>query len=177
MKLRVAGTLKESVVDGPGIRFVIFAQGCPRFCEGCHNPHTHDPLGGELVTLDQLMAEIRDAKYIKGVTISGGEPFLQAKAFAQLAQKVRYLGKDVVTFTGYTWEELIQQQPQDKDWRALLEVTDYLIDGPFILAQRDLFLPFRGSRNQRVIDVHKSLDQGKVIEAKWGQLPETKVNV
>lgn len=172
MELRLAGTLKESVVDGPGIRFVIFAQGCPRFCEGCHNPHTLDPLGGESVALDKLINDISAAKYIKGVTISGGEPFLQAKAFAQLAHAVKGLGKDVVTFTGYTWEEITQQYPRCKDWQALLKVTDFLIDGPFILAERDLFLPFRGSRNQRVIDVHKSLAQGKVIEADWGQLPE-----
>lgn len=147
--LRIAGVVRESVVDGPGLRYVIFAQGCPHHCSGCHNPETWDPAGGYEVAAEELLADITRNPLLKGVTFSGGDPFLQAGAFAALGRTLRQKGYDIVTYTGYTYEEL--QAVADPGVQDLLTVTDILIDGPFVLAERDLTLPFRGSRNQRVI--------------------------
>lgn len=155
MKLRIAGVEKDSVVDGAGIRYVIFAQGCPHRCPGCHNPQTHDPSGGELVALDTLLADICRQKHIKGVTFSGGEPFLQAQALASLGRELKHKGYDIVTYTGYLFEDLLDLSRSRPDILALLKVTDWLIDGPFILEQKTFNLPYRGSANQRVIDLRQ----------------------
>jgi anaerobic ribonucleoside-triphosphate reductase activating protein len=165
MELRLAGTIKESVVDGPGLRFVVFAQGCRHACKGCHNPETWDPLGGTAVAVEDLLGQIKAEKLIKGVTFSGGEPFLQATPLAWLGREVKKLGLDLITFTGYTWERLLALAQEDRAVEDLLRLTDYLVDSPFILAERDLELAFRGSRNQRIIEVAKSLKEGTVIEA------------
>jgi len=164
MELRVAGTVRESVVDGPGLRFVIFAQGCEHGCPGCHNPDTWDLSGGTLIETKELLEQIKATKLIKGVTFSGGEPFLQALPLAWLGREVKMLGLDVITFTGYTWERLLELAKVDRAVEELLLVSDYIVDGPFIIGERDLDLPFRGSRNQRIIDVKGSLKQKKVIE-------------
>lgn len=155
MELRIAGVEKESVVDGEGIRYVIFTQGCPHRCPGCHNPHTHDPNGGKLVALEALLEDICRQKLIRGVTFSGGEPFLQAKALAVLGRELRQRGYDIVTYTGYLWEELLALSKSQPEILELLEVTDWLIDGPFILEQRTYNLPYRGSANQRIIDLRQ----------------------
>ncbi|MCL6634443.1 MAG: anaerobic ribonucleoside-triphosphate reductase activating protein [Peptococcaceae bacterium] len=165
MELRIAGTIGESVVDGPGLRFVVFVQGCRHHCKGCHNPDTWDPAGGTAVDAEHLLAQIRAARLIKGVTFSGGEPFLQAAPLAWLGREVKKLGLDVITFTGYTWERLLALAREDRAVEELILASDYIVDGPFILAERDLALPFRGSRNQRIIDVAKSLAERKVNEA------------
>ena len=165
MELRIAGTIRESVVDGPGLRFVVFAQGCRHGCKGCHNPDTWDPSGGTSVTTEDLLEQIKATRLIKGVTFSGGEPFLQAAPLAWLGREVKKLGLDVITFTGYTWEELLDLAGKNRGVRELIAVTDYIVDGPFILAERDLALPFRGSRNQRIIDVTESTRTGEVVEA------------
>lgn len=165
MELRIAGIVKESVVDGPGLRFVVFAQGCRHGCKGCHNPDTWDPSGGTPVTVEELLKQIKAARLIKGVTFSGGEPFLQAALLARLGQEVKKLGLDLIIYTGYTWEELLALAEEDRGIKDLIMVSDYIVDGPFIMAQRDLELPFRGSRNQRIIDVSESLIQGKVVQA------------
>lgn len=165
MELRIAGVVKESVVDGPGLRFVVFAQGCRHGCKGCHNPDTWEPSGGTPVTVDELLKQIKAARLIKGVTFSGGEPFLQAAPLARLGQAVKKLGLDVITYTGYTWEELLALAEEDRGIKALIKVSDYIVDGPFILAERDLELPFRGSRNQRIINVSQSLMHGEVVQA------------
>ncbi|MEW6771207.1 MAG: anaerobic ribonucleoside-triphosphate reductase activating protein [Bacillota bacterium] len=149
--LRIAGVVRESVVDGPGLRYVVFAQGCPHRCVGCHNPETWDPAGGYRVTVEELLADIVRNPLLSGITFSGGEPFQQAAAFAVLGRALREKGYDIVTYTGYTYEEL--QAMADPGVQDLLTVTDILIDGPFILDERDLTLPFRGSRNQRIIDL------------------------
>ncbi|MHB8171847.1 MAG: anaerobic ribonucleoside-triphosphate reductase activating protein [Thermincolia bacterium] len=164
MKIRIAGITGESVVDGPGLRAVIFTQGCPHYCTGCHNPDTLDPNGGVEMYTDQVLEELGQMKLIKGVTFSGGEPFIQASAVAYLARRIKAQGKDIVTFTGYTFEELMDKSHHDEGLKELLTLTDLLIDGPFIEAEKDLSLPFRGSRNQRLIDIPKSLSNGKVIE-------------
>lgn len=163
MKIRIAGTVAESLVDGPGIRFVVFAQGCKHHCPGCHNPETHPLDGGKLTTVEELYDQIKKQKLLRGVTFSGGEPFLQASAFAQLGRLVKASGLDLVVYTGYLFEELLALQKQEPAVGELLEQADILVDGPFLLNERDLSLPYRGSRNQRIIDVKESLKQQRAI--------------
>ena len=154
MNIRVAGLVNESIVDGPGFRFAIFTQGCPHACPGCHNPQTHDFSGGYDADLDEIVRQIAGDPLMSGVTFSGGEPFCQAEGFLCLAKQLKPLGYELAAYTGYTWEQLMEGSPAQ---RALLETLDVLVDGPFILAQRNLDLRFRGSENQRILDVPKSL--------------------
>lgn len=155
MELRIAGVEKDSVVDGAGIRYVIFTQGCHHHCPGCHNPQTHDPNGGQPVELEALLKDIANQKLIKGVTFSGGEPFLQAGALAVLGGELKQRGYDIVTYTGYLFEELVELSRSQPEIMELLQVTDWLIDGPFIQEQRTYSLPYRGSANQRIIDLRQ----------------------
>ena len=164
-KIRIAGTVNDSIVDGPGIRFAIFTQGCPHHCEGCHNPQTHDFDAGELVTLECLLDKVKNNPLLDGVTDSGGEPFCQAKQLYLLGTEVKKLKMSIVTYTGYTYEYLIEHANAENYYNELLSVTDYLIDGQFVLAERDILLKFKGSSNQRIINVKKSLAEKKVIEA------------
>jgi anaerobic ribonucleoside-triphosphate reductase activating protein len=165
MEIRIAGTVRESVVDGPGLRFVIFTQGCCHRCKGCHNPDTWDLLGGELVKAEDLLKQVKAERLIKGVTFSGGEPFLQAAPLAWLGREIKKQGLDLITFTGYTWQELQALCPENQAANDLMQASDYIVDGPFILEEKDFDLPFRGSRNQRIIDVKKSIAAGKVMKA------------
>ena len=142
-------------MDGPGLRYVIFTQGCPHHCPGCHNPQTHDFAGGEPADIPAILAEIADDPLLQGVTFSGGEPFCQPGPLAQIAQAVKALGKDVVAYSGYTLGELEEMGETDPAVARLLDLCDILIDGPYIEAQRDLTLRFRGSANQRVIELGK----------------------
>ena len=151
LPLRINGVVAESCVDGPGLRYVIFVQGCPHHCEGCHNPQTHDFHGGNEVSTDKILAEIKSDPLLSGVTFSGGEPFCQAGVLAELAQEIHALGMDVMVYSGWTLEQLKEKAKKEEGVKALLDQTDILVDGPFILAERDLELDFRGSRNQRVI--------------------------
>jgi anaerobic ribonucleoside-triphosphate reductase activating protein len=162
-QLRIAGIVPESVVDGPGFRYTVFTQGCRHNCPGCHNPQTHDFGGGHLVDTDDLLAEMLEDPLIKGMTFSGGDPFEQPAPLADLARKAHGKGKDIMVYTGYTFEQLLERAKEDPATDALLRQTDILIDGPFILAQRNLELRFRGSDNQRVIDVPKSLECGEIV--------------
>ncbi|MBQ8181114.1 MAG: anaerobic ribonucleoside-triphosphate reductase activating protein [Ruminococcus sp.] len=163
MELKIAGTVNDSIVDGPGIRFTIFTQGCPHHCEGCHNLHTHDFNGGTIIDTDELLEKIRSNPLLDGVTFSGGEPFCQAEALAHLGKQIKALGLNVITYTGYTFEKLWAER-ETNYWNELLKATDFLIDGPFILAQKDWNIRFRGSSNQRYIDCQRSLRTGTVIE-------------
>ena len=149
--LRIHSSVAESVVDGPGIRTVIFTQGCPHHCPGCHNPQTHDFSGGYLVDPEEIIQAILATPLLTGVTFSGGEPFCQPAPLADLARAVHAAGLDVVAYSGYTLEQLVAMAREDTAIADLLGQVDLLIDGPFILAERDLTLPFRGSRNQRVL--------------------------
>ena len=164
--LRVAGTIPESIVDGPGIRYVLFTQGCPHRCPGCHNPQTHDFSGGREMTVEALLADITARPYVKAVTFSGGEPFAQASAFARLGRLLKAQGYELASYSGYTFEELFLGTPEQ---RELLETIDVLIDGPFLQAQKSLELAFRGSRNQRILDVPGSLEAGKAVEITTGR--------
>ena len=162
MKIRIAGYVEESIVDGPGIRFVVFTQGCPHHCPGCHNPHTHDPAGGCLIDTEELIAKFSVNPLLKGITISGGEPFCQPVAAAQLAKAAHAIGKDVIVYSGYTFEQLLQEKA--KDSLALLREIDVLIDGRFEIEKKSLSLRFRGSSNQRAVDCKESLKFSKAIE-------------
>ncbi|MBE3587731.1 MAG: anaerobic ribonucleoside-triphosphate reductase activating protein [Thermoanaerobacteraceae bacterium] len=168
MLLRVAGIVRESVVDGPGLRLVVFVQGCPHRCPGCHNAHTWDPAGGVDMAVEEILEMVRQNPLLKGVTFSGGEPFGQAEPLAVLARQVHHLGRDVITYTGYTWEELQEWSQRDGAVKELLELSDYIVDGPYVQEKRDPALPFRGSTNQRIIHVAPSLAGGRVVMASWG---------
>lgn len=154
-ELKISGIEPESIVDGPGFRYVIFTQGCPHRCPGCHNPQTHDFDGGEAADIPAILAEIAADPLLQGVTFSGGEPFCQPKPLCSIAQAVKGMGKDVVAYSGYTLEELLELGKTDPAVTRLLELCDILIDGPYIDEQRDLTLRFRGSANQRVIDLRR----------------------
>ena len=148
-KLRLAGVIRESIVDGPGWRFVVFVQGCPHHCKNCQNPGTWDFDGGYETTVENIMKAVKEDKLLTGVTLSGGEPFTQAKELAVLARKVREADLDVMSFSGYTYD--------------LLSELSLLVDGKFIEEQKSLELKFRGSRNQRIIDVRESLKVGHAV--------------
>lgn len=161
--IRLAGIVRESIVDGPGIRFTVFCQGCPHACEGCHNPETHDFAGGKDVSIDRLLEEIEKDKLLAGVTFSGGEPFCQPEAFLELGKRVKDLGLSITIFSGYTLEQLREMGMQRAAVSELLEITDILIDGPYVKALRDLTLQFRGSSNQRIIDMNETRKMGETI--------------
>lgn len=160
MTIRIADIVQDSIVDGRGIRMTIFTQGCPHHCRGCHNPHTHDPLGGREVSVDDLIDQMKSNPLLDGVTFSGGEPFEQIEAVKQLAHEAHRLRLDVWCYTGWTWEEIMQ----DPQKRGLLAYIDVLVDGRFDLEQRSLELKWRGSKNQRVIDVGESLFNNRVVK-------------
>ncbi|MHB8065687.1 MAG: anaerobic ribonucleoside-triphosphate reductase activating protein [Ruminiclostridium sp.] len=162
-QIKVAGIINESIVDGPGIRMVIFAQGCKHRCKGCHNPHTHAFDGGELGEIDKIISDLKKNSLLDGVTLSGGDPFEQAETFAALAQEVKKIGLNVMTYTGYTYEQLIGYSSERKGYKELLENTDILVDGPFIIEEKSLLLKFRGSKNQRIIDVPNSIKNKKAV--------------
>ena len=163
MKIRLAGTVNDSIVDGEGIRFVIFVQGCVHNCPGCQNPQTHDFTQGYETDTDELLEKIKANPLLDGVTFSGGEPFCQPAPLCEIAKGVKKLGLNVVCYSGYTFEELIELSKDDRDIKNLLYLTDILIDGRFVLEKRNLLLKFRGSDNQRIIDVKRSLEAGTAV--------------
>lgn len=152
--LRISGVEPESIVDGPGFRYVIFTQGCPHGCPGCHNPQTHDFGGGRPADVPAMLREIGEDPLLQGVTFSGGEPFCQPEPLCGIAEAVKGMGKDVVVYSGYTLEQLQEMGRTDRWIARLLELCDILIDGPYLEAQRDLTLLYRGSTNQRVIPMN-----------------------
>jgi len=153
--MRISDYIQDSIVDGPGLRFVLFAQGCPHQCPGCHNPATHDPDGGREESEADIINEMLRNKLTDGITLSGGEPFAQAKSCAVIARAAREAGLNVWSYSGYTLEELLASN--DADILELLSLTDVLVDGRFYLPERTLNLKWRGSRNQRLISVPESL--------------------
>ncbi|MBE6849910.1 MAG: anaerobic ribonucleoside-triphosphate reductase activating protein [Ruminococcus sp.] len=162
MLLQLSGTANDSIVDGPGIRFTIFVQGCPHHCEGCHNPQTHSFEGGTPADTDELLGRIKGNPLLDGVTFSGGEPFCQAQTLAALGTQIRALGLNIITYTGYTFEELYAKR-EENGIGALLAVTDYLVDGRYVEALKSYELAFRGSSNQRILDCQASLAQGCAV--------------
>lgn len=160
--MRIAGLVQDSIVDGRGMRFVVFTQGCPHHCEGCHNPETHDPSGGKEMTVEAVIKEMLSNPMTDGVTLSGGEPFMQARDCAEIAKAAHKAGLNVWAYTGYTFEKLLETE--DEGVRELLNEVDVLIDGPFVLSERSLSIPWRGSKNQRLLDMKKSLSCGKAVD-------------
>lgn len=159
--MRIANTVSDSIVDGPGLRFTVFTQGCPHRCPGCHNPDTHDPAGGREVTVAELAEQMGKNPLTDGLTLSGGEPFCQAADCAALARIAREKGLNVWTYTGYTYERLLEGDLPGA--LELLDQTDVLVDGPFLLAEKSYEALFRGSANQRLIDVKQSRAAGHAV--------------
>lgn len=159
--LELSGIVSDSIVDGPGIRTAIFAQGCPHHCPGCHNPETWEFGCGTLIPAESVVEIVQSNPLCRGVTFSGGEPFAQAAEFAELAALLKEKGYEVASYSGYTFEELLKGT---EDQKLLLGTIDILIDGRFVQAQKSLEIAFRGSRNQRILDVRKSLAEGKAVE-------------
>ena len=162
--MRIAGISAESFIDGPGLRYVIFTQGCPHRCKGCQNPETWEYDGGEQMTVNEINRIIKhtDKNKYRGITFSGGEPFLYVAELCQIAETARSMNWDIVTYTGYEYEELIS----DNDKSPLLYTTDILIDGKFIEELKDISLTYKGSKNQRIIDVKKSISTNSIVPFK-----------
>lgn len=167
MKIRLAAPLQyDSIVDGEGMRAVLWTQGCPHNCKGCHNPITHDFNGGFLTDTDTLIEELKvNMQFEDGITLSGGDPFMQVEAVNEIAKYVQSIGKDVWAYTGFTFEKLIEMSKTNEKIIELLNNVDILVDGKFVLEQKSLDLFYMGSRNQRVIDVQKSLIEKEVVLA------------
>ena len=159
--LNLSGIVSDSIVDGPGIRTTIFSQGCPHHCPGCHNPETWAFGIGTDIPVEAVVEIVQSNPLCRGVTFSGGEPFVQAGSFARLARLLKEKGYEIASYSGYTFEQLLSGTPEQ---RELLSVIDILIDGPFVLAEKSLEIAFRGSRNQRILDVKKSLAAGQAVE-------------
>ena len=162
-RLRIAGIEPESFVDGPGIRMTVFTQGCHHHCPGCQNPQTHDFAGGHFIDIEEILAMIDENPLLDGVTFSGGDPMEQSAALIPLAREIKERGMNLIIYTGYTYERLMELKDERPDFFELLTFADILIDGPFVMAKRSLELKFRGSSNQRIIDVQESLAQGQVV--------------
>ncbi len=165
MEIRLAGVIRESIVDGPGIRFVVFTQGCKHNCKGCQNPETHPLDGGYVTDTQNIIDAVKKNKIIKGVTLSGGDPLFQPKPTLDLCRKLKENGYDIMIYTGYIFENLLKMG--DEDILQILNLCDTLVDGPFVLEKRSLACRFRGSTNQRLIDVQQSLKCGKTILRDW----------
>lgn len=163
MKIRIAGTVEDSIVDGPGLRFVVFTQGCPHHCDGCHNPETHDFAGGKVTTTDALFEQCMENPLCSGVTFSGGEPFCQAEALYELGSRFKSAGKHLMCYSGWTFEELLAKAQREESVGKLLSIADVLVDGKFDISKRSLSLQYRGSSNQRLINVQESLKTGTTV--------------
>ena len=148
--MRVMNIIHDSIVDGEGLRTVVFFAGCPHFCKGCHNPASWNIKNGTEMSVKEVVEEVA-SNPLTDVTLSGGEPFFQAEEVCKVAKQLKQLGKNIWAYTGYTLEQLLASYDPYK--HELLSYCDFLVDGPFILAERDLTLKFRGSSNQRIIDL------------------------
>ena len=162
-QVRLAGIAFESLVNGPGLRRVFFAQGCTHNCIGCFNPDTHSMEGGEFHNIDKLVEDIKQNPMIRGVTFSGGDPFEQADEFSYMAKKIKEIGLNIWCYTGYTFEYILDNKESYNGWQELLNHIDVLIDGRFEEDKKDLNLKFRGSSNQRIIDIRKSVDLKDIV--------------
>lgn len=159
MKLRLFGCVNDSIVDGPGLRYTIFVQGCHHNCLGCHNPESHDINGGYVKEIAEILKEIDENPLLDGITLSGGEPMLQVETLIELSKEVKKRNLNIILYSGYTYEQIID----DVNKKSLLELCDMLIDGKFELEKRSLSLLYRGSSNQRLINVQESLKQNCII--------------
>ena len=164
-ELRVYGIEPESIVDGPGLRYAIFVQGCSHHCPGCHNPESQPVEGGTVYDVEDIFNDIRSMRLIRRVTLSGGEPFEQPEALAQLAKMLKAAGYEIWSYTGYLYEDLLRRDPSTPEGaatRELLACVDVLVDGPFVLSLRSLELTWCGSSNQRLINLAAMRRAGSV---------------
>jgi len=157
MQIRLANLTYDSIVDGPGLRMVIWMQGCTHNCPFCHNPQTHDLNGGYLREIDDLVDEVNKYTFKSGITISGGDPFEQKQALLELTNKIK--DNNIWVFTGYLYEDLLK----DETSRKILENIDVLVDGPFVNSLKSDTLVFKGSTNQRIINVVESLKTNSIV--------------
>lgn len=162
-RIILSGIVEESIVDGPGIRYVLFTQGCPHKCVGCHNPHTHDLNSGNSIEINKIVDDINSNPLLKGITISGGEPFLQARQLSKLISKLDKNKLDIMVYTGFEYEYLISNSNEYNNFKSLIDSADILIDGKFDISLKSDLLPYRGSTNQRSIDCKKSLESGNAV--------------
>ena len=161
--IRLAADLQtDSIVDGPGLRAVLWTQGCAHHCKGCQNPQTWDFEGGGLVPIQMVKDAISELEYQTGLTMSGGDPMFQPEACLEIAKYAKSIGLNIWVYTGFTFEELLKMSKQKPVYLEFLKNIDVLVDGRFILEERDLSMLFRGSRNQRLIDVPKTLETGTI---------------
>ena len=160
MKIRLAGIVPESIVDGPGYRLAVFVQGCPHACPGCHNPNSHDFAGGYLSDTAEVIAKMGKNPLVRGVTLTGGEPMMQAEALCEIASAAREKGLNVWCYTGFTLEALKREGNTAR--MRLLSLIDVLVDGPYIAHERSLDLSYCGSKNQRLIDMKKTREAGEI---------------
>lgn len=165
--IRLSGIAYESLVNGPGMRRVFFAQGCRHNCCGCFNPDTHDFNGGELRNIEQLIKDVLDNPMLSGVTFSGGDPWEQAEEFAYMAKAFKKNNLNIWCYTGYTFEYILEHKKERNGWQELINNIDVLVDGKFEINKKDDNLKYRGSSNQRIIDVKKSLESGMVITIEY----------
>ena len=163
MRLRISGIVNDSIVDGPGLRLAVFTQGCLHNCPGCHNPQTHDVAGGYFIEVDEIIDKILANPLLQGVTLSGGDPFLQVEPNCELMEKIKQLRLNAIIYTGFLWEELMANESMKK----LALMADYVIDGKFMLEYKTLDIAFVGSSNQRFIDVKQTIADGSVSVCKF----------
>ena len=165
MKIRLAKSDLErgSIVDGLGIRAVLWTQGCPHNCPGCHNPETHSYDNGILIDTEEIKKQLESLDIEEGLTLSGGDPLEQVEACLDIATHAKKLGLNIWCWTGYTYEELIKKSDKNPIILEFLKVIDILVDGKFILKEKSLETKFRGSKNQRLIDVKKTLKNKKIV--------------
>lgn len=164
MEIRLAAELQpDSIVDGEGIRTVLWTQGCSHNCEGCHNPMTHDFKGGFLKDVEELKEEISSLEGQDGITLSGGDPFFQVDTVYEIVKHCEKLGLNIWCYTGFTFEKLLEMSLKNPKISSLLSKIDVLVDGKFILSLKSYDCLFRGSTNQRLIDVKKSLKSNKIV--------------
>lgn len=176
MKIRLANEdiLTDSIVDGEGLRAVIWTQGCSHNCKGCHNPETHDFTKGILKDVEEIKHEIKSLTLQDGITLSGGDPFFQIEASKELAKYAKGIGLSVWVYTGFTFEELLKKEKA----KEFLKYIDVLVDGKFEIENKSLNIKFRGSTNQRIINVQRSLKTGKTVQIrKYDQKPKRQKKV
>lgn len=163
MKVRLAYPIQsDSIVDGEGLRSVIWFQGCKHYCKGCHNPETWNMNQGYEVDIEQLKKEIEELELQDGVTFSGGDPMFQPEALLYLLKVVKENGMNTWVYSGYTFDKLLEIAIEKSIYRDILNNIDVLVDGLFELENKSLNVIFRGSTNQRIIDVKKSIKEGQV---------------
>ncbi len=166
MIIRLASNIEtDSIVNGVGLRTVIWTQGCKHNCEGCHNPQTHDFLGGFEVETEDVIKILSTLKLQKGITFSGGEPFEQASACFEIANAAHKMNFDVWSYTGYKFEDILKANRAD--WNKFIREIDVIVDGKFLINEKDLSLQFRGSKNQRIINVKDSLINNDIFYYKY----------